>query len=75
MKLCNDKSMTGMLFADVFVGVSDSRENLQKLIDVVLVIGEYERLMKVRVQSWALLKIRKKGSGSGENIECVAIDN
>ena len=35
MKLCNDKSMTGMLFADDFVGVSDSRENLQKLIDVV----------------------------------------
>ena len=35
VQLCNDKSMTGMLFADDFVGVSDSRENLQKLIDVV----------------------------------------
>ena len=36
MQLCNDKSMTGMLFADDFVGVSNySRENLQKLIDVV----------------------------------------
>ena len=35
-QLFNDKSMTGMLFADDFVGVSDSRENLQKVIDVVL---------------------------------------
>ena len=35
VQLCNDRSMTGMLFADDFVGVSDSRENLQKLIDVV----------------------------------------
>ena len=34
VQLCN-KSMTGMLFADDFMGVSDSRENLQKLIDVV----------------------------------------
>ena len=34
MQLCNDESMTRMLFADVFVGVSDSRESLQKLIDV-----------------------------------------
>ena len=35
VQLCNDRSMTGMLFADDFVGVSDSRENSQKLIDVV----------------------------------------
>ena len=27
--------MGGMLFADDFVGVSESRESLQKLIDVV----------------------------------------
>ena len=27
VQLCNDWSMTGMLFADDFVGVSDSREN------------------------------------------------
>ena len=27
VKLCNDKSMTEMLFADDFVGVSDPREN------------------------------------------------
>ena len=35
MQLCNNKSITGMLFADDFVVVSDSREKLQKLIDVV----------------------------------------
>ena len=35
VQLCNDRSRTGMLFADDFVGVSDSRENIQKLIDVV----------------------------------------
>ena len=32
MQLCNDKSITGM---DDFVRVSDSREKLQELIDVV----------------------------------------
>ena len=30
-----NKSITGMLFADDFVGVSDLREKLQKLIDLV----------------------------------------
>ena len=39
VQLCIDRSMTGMLFADDFVGVSDSRENLHRLIDVVHVIG------------------------------------
>ena len=35
MQLSNDKSITGMLFTDDFIGVSDSREKLKKLIDVV----------------------------------------
>ena len=41
VQLCNDRSMTGMLFADDFVGVSDSRENLQKLMmwHIIIVIG------------------------------------
>ena len=41
VQLCNDRSMTGMLFADDFVGVSGSRENLQKLIVwcIIIVIG------------------------------------
>ena len=32
VQLFNDKSITGMLFADNFVGVSDSREKLQKFM-------------------------------------------
>ena len=35
IQLSSSKSVGGMLFADDFVGVSDSRESLQKLIDVV----------------------------------------
>ena len=35
VQLCNGKSIGGMLFADDFVGVSDSKEILQQLIDVV----------------------------------------
>ena len=33
VQLYSNKSITGTLFADDFVGVSDSREKLQKLID------------------------------------------
>ena len=35
IELSNGASISGMLFADDFVGVSDSEEHLQKLIDVV----------------------------------------
>ena len=35
IQLSSGKRVGGMLFADDFVGVSDSRESLQKLIDVV----------------------------------------
>ena len=35
VQLNNGKSIGGLLFADDFVGMSDSSENLQKLIDVV----------------------------------------
>ena len=35
IQLCSGKRVGGMLFADDFVGVSDSRESLQKPIDVV----------------------------------------
>ena len=34
VQLNNGKSIGGLLFADDFVGMSDSRENLQKLINV-----------------------------------------
>ena len=38
-----------MLFADDFVGISDSKESLQKLLDVVYIIvtvvnGNYEKM-------------------------------
>ena len=35
IQLSSGKRVGGMLFTDDFVGVSDSRESLQKLIDVV----------------------------------------
>ena len=35
VQLNNGKSIAGLLFAEDFVGISDSSENLQKLIDVV----------------------------------------
>ena len=35
IEISNGKRMGGMLFADDFVGVSELRESLQKLIDVV----------------------------------------
>ena len=35
IRLSSGKRVGGMLFADDFVGVSDSRESLQKFIDIV----------------------------------------
>ena len=35
IQLSSGKTVGGMLLADDFVGVSDSKESLQKLIDVV----------------------------------------
>ena len=40
VQLCNDKSITGMLFADDFVGVSDSRENLQMWCIIIVIGGD-----------------------------------
>ena len=34
MKLSSGKTVGGMLFADAFVGISDSKDSLQKLIDI-----------------------------------------
>ena len=34
MKLNRGKTVGGMLFADDFVGISDSKDSLQKLIDI-----------------------------------------
>ena len=35
VELSCDKRIGGMLFADDFVGIRDSKESLQKLLDVV----------------------------------------
>ena len=37
IQLSSGKTVGGMLFADDFVGISDSKESLQKLIDVYIV--------------------------------------
>ena len=46
IELNNGKTISGMLFADDFVGVSESRDNLQKLIDVVYRYCNKWRLIK-----------------------------
>ena len=45
----------GMLFADDFVGVSDSKESLQKLIDVVYSYCSKWRLQANVIKSAVLL--------------------
>ena len=37
LQVSSGKTVGGMLFADDFVGISDSKESLQKLIDVVYI--------------------------------------
>ena len=53
IQLSSGKTFGGMLFADDFVGVSDSKESLQKLIYMLYIVtvvnGDYE-LMWLRVQ-------------------------
>ena len=53
MQLNNGKSIAGLLFADDFVGINDSSENLQKLIDVVKKFCNWWRL-KVNVSKCAV---------------------
>ena len=46
IQLSSGKTVGGMLFADDFVGISDSKESLQKLLDVV-----YRYCSKWRLQA------------------------
>ena len=46
IQLSSGKTVGGMLFADDFVGISDSKESLQKLLDVV-----YSYCSKWRLQA------------------------
>ena len=59
VQLNNGKSIAGLLFADDFVGISDSSENLQKLIDVVHKFGNRWRL-KVNVSKCAVVVFFKE---------------
>ena len=68
----------GILFADDFVGVSDSKEKLQKLIDVVHSYCNKWRLKANVSKSAVMVFARNKveGDGCGESINflgCVAI--
>ena len=70
MEISNGKSMGGMSFADDFVGVSESRETLQKLIDVVYRYCNRWRL-KANVGKSAVMvfsKDRVEGKWKWENM-------
>ena len=73
VELFNDKSIGGMLFADDFVGVSDSKDKLQKLINVVHSYCNRWRLKANVSKSAAMLFARNKVEGEwlcGENKLC-----
>ena len=45
IQLSSGKTVGGMLFADDFVGISDSKESLQKLLDIFTVVnGDYKQM-------------------------------
>ena len=68
VQLNNGKSIGGLLFADDFVGMSDLRENLQKLIDVVHKFCNQWRL-KANVSKCAVVVFSKsKGPHTRGNI-------
>ena len=58
VQLNNGKSIGDLLFTDDFVGMSDSRENLQKLIDVVHKFCNWWKL-KVNVSKCAVVVFSK----------------
>ena len=58
IQLSNSEMIGGMLFADDFVGVSDSEEQLQKLIDVVHAYCRKWRL-KANVSKGAVMVFTK----------------
>ena len=44
IQLNSGKTVRGMLFADDFVGISDSKESLLKLYIVTVVNGDYKQM-------------------------------
>ena len=63
-----------MLFADDFVGLSDSKEQLQKLIDVIYSYCSKWRL-KANVTKSAVLVFTKEVLGTGESMICLLLLN
>ena len=63
----NGKSIGGLLFADDFVGMSDSRENLQKRIDVVHKFCNQWRL-KANVSKCAVVVFSKSKVPGGYGV-------
>ena len=59
VQLSNGKGIAGMLFADDFVGVSDSRESIQKPIDAVFSYCNWWRL-KANVSKIAIIVFDRK---------------
>ena len=70
IQLSSDKRVGEMLFADDFVGVSDSRESLQKLIDMVHRYCNKWRL-KANVTKSAVMVFSKNSVESGWNGESI----
>ena len=69
MQLNNGKSIGGLLFADDFMGMSDSSENLQKLIDVVHKFCNRWRLKaNVSVLWWYFQIVKYLVAGYGVSI-------
>ena len=64
VQLSSGKKIGGMLFADDFVGVSDSKESLKKLIDVVHVYCTKWRL-KANVSKSAVMVFSKNSVEGG----------
>ena len=65
----NGKSIGGLLFVGDFVGMSDSRENLQKLIDVVHKFCNRWRLKaNVSVLLWYFQRVKYLVAGHGGSI-------
>ena len=74
IQLSSGKRVGGMLFADDFVGVSDSRENLQKLINVVHGYGNKWRL-KANVSKSAVMVFSVEGGWKWGEHELPKVSN
>ena len=68
VQLSSGKKIGGMLFADDFVGVSDSKESLQKLIDVVHGYCNKWKLKANVIRSAVMVLSRNSVGGSGGSI-------